>query len=410
MFPAELSAFHHLTTPVWVIDPIAERFVFINHAAQALTGESSLNALRFGALSACAQTRLSLYLSDLRHSSEIVEIWTLTLPAGEVPLRCRLTLASFPGLPQVILFEGANIAHGASENTAPSVGYKSRRHNFYHRFFMTTTAPMLLIDTARDGLIVDANLAALRFYGYRREEMCQKHTWEINTLGRQVLPVMAEIARLPGGHKPLYFVHRMADGSTRHVQTYAGPIMISGERLMLCIIHDITEQKRLEQELEYAALRDSLTGLLNRRQFYALTEGQTASHMPLKSDYSLLLIDTDNFKAINDNYGHLKGDEVLVQLARILEACSRKGDLIFRWGGEEFVLLLPRTALNSALDVAESIRDNVMQMRNEELPAFTVSIGVASHQAEETIDELFRRVDKALYQAKNDGRNRVLAA
>jgi diguanylate cyclase (GGDEF)-like protein len=229
-------------------------------------------------------------------------------------------------------------------------------------------------------------------------------------LGRQVLPVMAEIARLPGGHKPLYFVHKMADGSTRHVQTYAGPIMIGGDRLMLCIIHDITEQKRLEQELEFAAQHDALTGLLNRRQFYALTEGQAARHLPLKSDYCLLLVDTDNFKTINDRFGHLKGDEVLVQLARVLETCSRAGDFIFRWGGDEFVLLLPRTALDTALTVAESLRDGVTKLNGDGLPEFTISIGVARHQADETIDALFKRVDNALYQAKNDGRNKVLAA
>lgn len=410
MLPAELSAYHYLTTPVWVVDPQNECVIFANHAAQALAGESSLTSLRFGALSACAQTRLALYLNDLKYQHEIIEIWTLTTASGELPLRCRLSLATLPDMPPAVLFEGANIPHAATESSVRSAGYKSERDSFYHRFFMTTTAPMLLIDPTRDGLIVDANLAALRFYGYRREEMCQLHTWEINTLGRQVLPVMAEIARLPGGHKPLYFVHKMADGSTRHVLTYAGPIIIDGDRLMLCTIHDITEQKRLEQELEYAALRDSLTGLLNRRQFYSLTDGQTSRHLLLKSDYCLLLIDTDNFKTINDNFGHLKGDEVLVQLARILEACSRSGDFIFRWGGEEFVLLLPHTPLESALEIGERIRDNVTRSGNDMLPDFTVSIGVARHQSGETIDEIFKRVDKALYQAKNDGRNRVLAA
>ncbi|MGU3412400.1 GGDEF domain-containing protein [Enterobacteriaceae bacterium C34A] len=410
MLPAELSAYHYLTTPVWVVDPHDERVIFANHAAQALAGDSSLTSLRFGALSACAQTRLALYINDLRHQHEIVEIWTFATQSGELPLRCRLSLATFPGMPPVILFEGANIPHAATESAVRSAGYQSRRHNFYHRFFTTTTAPMLLIDPARDGKIVDANLAALRFYGYEREEMCQLHTWEINTLGRQVLPVMAEIARLPGGHKPLYFVHRMADGSTRHVLTYAGPVTIGGDRLMLCIIHDITEQKRLEQELEHAALRDSLTGLLNRRQFYALTDGPASRHLLLKSDYCLLLVDTDNFKAINDSFGHLKGDEVLVQLARILESSSRTGDFIFRWGGEEFVLLLPHTPLECAIELAERIRDSVTKLSHEGLPAFTVSVGVARHQAGETIDEIFKRVDKALYQAKNDGRNRVLAA
>ncbi|SNY59178.1 sensor domain-containing diguanylate cyclase [Enterobacter sp. CC120223-11] len=410
MLPAELSAYHYLTTPVWVVDPDDERVVFANHAAQALAGDSSLTSLRFGALSACAQTRLAHYINDLKHQHEIVEIWTFATPSGELPLRCRLSLATFPTMPPVILFEGANIPHAATESPARSAGYPSRRHSFYHRFFTTTTAPMLLIDPTRDGRIVDANLAALRFYGYGREEMCQLHTWEINTLGRQVLPVMAEIARLPGGHKPLYFVHRMADGSTRHVLTYAGPIIIGSDRLMLCIIHDITEQKRLEQELEHAALRDSLTGLLNRRQFYALTEGPASRHLLLKNDYCLLLVDTDNFKAINDNFGHLKGDEVLVQLSRILETCSRAGDFIFRWGGEEFVLMLPHTPLESAVELAERIRDSVTKLNHEGLPGFTVSVGVARHQAGETIDEIFKRVDKALYQAKNDGRNKVLAA
>ena len=93
------------------------------------------------------------------------------------------------------------------------------------------------------------------------------------------MPIMTEIAALPGGHKPLNFIHRLADGTTRHVQTYAGPIEIYGDKLMLCIIHDITEQKRLEQELENAALRDSMTGLLNRRQFYNVIDQTNLSHL-----------------------------------------------------------------------------------------------------------------------------------
>ncbi|MBS6490528.1 MAG: diguanylate cyclase, partial [Citrobacter freundii] len=240
--------------------------------------------------------------------------------------------------------------------------------------------------------------------------MCQKHTWEINMLGRHILPVMHEIAHLPGGHKPLHFVHKLADGTSRHVQTYAGPIEIYGNKLMLCIIHDITEQKRLEQELERAALRDVLTGLLNRRHFYQVTEPEQTHAISLTQDYSLLLIDTDRFKSINDLFGHLKGDEVLCALARTLESCARKDDLIFRWGGEEFVLLLPRTSLDVALNLAEVIRATVAKVTLPGLPRFTVSIGVARHETNESIDELFKRVDDALYKAKNEGRNRVLAA
>lgn len=229
-------------------------------------------------------------------------------------------------------------------------------------------------------------------------------------LGRQILPIMHEIARLPGGHKPLHFVHKMADGSPRHVQTYAGPIEIYGDRLMLCIVHDITEQKRLEEALHYAALHDALTGLLNRRQLYLLTDPEQRTPFSLAQDYSLLLIDTDRFKSINDMYGHLKGDEVLCALANCLQQSARQGDRVFRWGGEEFILLLPRTPLDDALSLAEAIRASVAKLTLLGLPRFTVSIGVAQHEPNESLDDLFKRVDAALYRAKNAGRNRVLAA
>lgn len=121
-------------------------------------------------------------------------------------------------------------------------------------------------------------------------------------------------------------------------------------------------------------------------------------------------MDTDRFKNINDVFGHLKGDEVLISLSRTLEACSRKDDYVFRWGGEEFVILLPRTPLDAAMQIAENIRAAVARITIPGLPRFTVSIGVARHNQDETLDELFKRVDDALYRAKNNGRNQVLAA
>ncbi|WP_139154536.1 diguanylate cyclase, partial [Enterobacter cloacae] len=134
------------------------------------------------------------------------------------------------------------------------------------------------------------------------------------------------------------------------------------------------------------------------------------NHLPAQQQFSLLLVDTDHFKNINDLFGHLKGDEVLIALSRTLEACSRKDDMVFRWGGEEFVILLPHTSLDAALQIAESIRAAVARITIPGLPRFTVSIGVARHNLGESIDELFKRVDDALYRAKNDGRNKVLAA
>lgn len=405
------EALNVIKTPVWLISPVSEEIVFANVVATQLMGDKTLDQLRKGIYSANAQALLSMYVPELKTEQEIVEIWTIRSRDGlDTPLSCRLSLARYAPWGDVIVFEGIAQHILSGLKASRSATYRRKKQGFYARFFQTNSAPMLLIDPARDGQIVDANLAALNFYGYSHDGMCSKHTWEINTLGRDVMPIMTAIAALPGGHKPLNFVHRLADGSTRHVQTYAGPIEIYGDKLMLCIIHDITEQKRLEQELEHAALRDSMTGLLNRRQFYAITDANNLNNRPAQQQLGLLLVDTDHFKNINDLFGHLKGDEVLIALSRTLEACSRENDMVFRWGGEEFVILLPHTSLDTALQIAESIRAAVARITIPGLPRFTVSIGVARHNPGETIDELFKRVDDALYRAKNDGRNKVLAA
>ncbi|MGV4199137.1 diguanylate cyclase domain-containing protein [Citrobacter murliniae] len=410
MSTTELHSLDLLTIPVWIVLPHTEELVFANAVAREIMPEQSFSRLRRGIFSTHAQADLPMYLGDLRNHHDIVEIITVYRDGAEIALSCRLSIRTLANVGDVILFEGIETPSAQGLKASRSATYQRKKQGFYARFFLTNSAPMLLIDPSRDGLIVDANLSALTFYGYSHDVMCQKHTWEINMLGRHILPVMHKIAHLPGGHKPLHFVHKLADGSTRHVQTYAGPIEIYGNKLMLCIIHDITEQKRLEQELERAALHDALTGLLNRRHFYQITEPEQTHAISLTQDYSLLLIDTDRFKSINDLFGHLKGDEVLCALARTLESCARKDDLIFRWGGEEFVLLLPRTSLDVAINLAEVIRATVARVTLPGLPRFTVSIGVARHEANESIDELFKRVDDALYKAKNEGRNRVLAA
>ena len=410
MSTTELHSLDLLTIPVWIVLPHTEELVFANAVAREIMPEPNFSRLRRGIFSTHAQADLPMYLGDLRNHHDIVEIITVYRDGAEIALSCRLSIRTLANVGDVILFEGIETPSAQGLKASRSATYQRKKQGFYARFFLTNSAPMLLIDPSRDGLIVDANLSALTFYGYSHDVMCQKHTWEINMLGRHILPIMHKIAHLPGGHKPLHFVHKLADGSTRHVQTYAGPIEIYGNKLMLCIIHDITEQKRLEQELERAALHDALTGLLNRRHFYQITEPEQTHAISLTQDYSLLLIDTDRFKSINDLFGHLKGDEVLCALARTLESCARKDDLIFRWGGEEFVLLLPRTSLDVAINLAEVIRATVARVTLPGLPRFTVSIGVARHEANESIDELFKRVDDALYKAKNEGRNRVLAA
>ena len=405
--PPEHRALNALTVPIWIVASGGKELVFANKAAEQLSLRPDLRDLRHGCCSAHAEEQLSAYLPALRAREPIIEIWTLQQAGGAVPLSCQLSLLNPGAGNEQILVEGIL----SSLPAAPVSQLNDfTEHAIYAQLFHSNGAPMLLIDPAADGLIVDANLAACRFYGYTRDDFCRKHTWEINALGRQVLLIMSEVAKLPGGHKPLNFVHRLADGSLRDVQTYASPLEMDGRRLMLCVVHDVTEQKRLKNELEYAAARDPLTGLWNRRQFLNLLESADQQSRRYNLNYSLLVLDADHFKNINDQFGHDKGDEVLVELAKTLERRVRETDSVCRWGGEEFTILLPQTEASNAANLAESLRKAVSECRIPALPPISISIGVAQHQSEESIESLLRRADAALYQAKAAGRNRVVVS
>ncbi len=396
-----------LATPVWIVSLGDDAVVYRNRAAELLSAGLELDDLRNGSHSAHAEEQLAACLPALRAREQLVEIWTIRRKGQGAPLSCHLSLLRQGAGKEQILVEGIL----ASLPGAPSAASLEQGENsLYEKLFRSSSAPMILIDPAADGRIVDANLAACRFYGYDHAAFCGKHTWEINSLGRDVLPIMNEVAKLSGGHRPLNFVHRMADGSLRDVQTYAGPLELNGKRLMLSIIHDVTEQKRLKNELQLAASRDHLTGLWNRRHFIGLLDKARLQKRRNDLDYCLLLLDVDHFKHINDQFGHEKGDEALILLARTLEARTRETDSVCRWGGEEFTVLLPQTELANAVHLAECLRAAVEHLRVPHLPRLTISLGVAQHTAEETTESLLRRADAALYQAKSAGRNRVVAA
>ena len=172
------------------------------------------------------------------------------------------------------------------------------------------------------------------------------------------------------------------------------------------------ELKHAHNELEQhrrAALIDPLTGLYNRRALDDLLGELWQSSAPL----TMLVADIDHFKKINDNYGHQVGDVVIRQVAEVLRKCIRGEDYAVRFGGEEFVVVLPDTDLAGGMQVAEHIRQRVAKLRlvrkhdNLAIDAFTISVGVATRQAGDTHELLFKRADEALYLAKTAGRNRV---
>lgn len=182
----------------------------------------------------------------------------------------------------------------------------------------------------------------------------------------------------------------------------------------IAFMSDISERKRYEEELVARASYDGLTNLLNHQEFQTRLRQQVDTATRYGRPLSLLMLDLDHFKAVNDTYGHVAGDAVLRKLGEILLNFGRNGDVAARWGGEEFALLLSQVKLESAIDVAERLRAQVESHPffiddDQQIPV-TVSIGVSClrHGDMEAV-ELVESADRALYAAKMAGRNRVEA-
>ncbi len=176
----------------------------------------------------------------------------------------------------------------------------------------------------------------------------------------------------------------------------------------------LMHKERSDRETYELATTDSLTGVYNRRTFKELAEPQLSRSRRGQLPVSLLMLDLDHFKRINDTYGHLAGDDVLKAFAVLVRNCLRKEDLLARYGGEEFVVLLPGAAPAAAAILAERIREEVAARpfdANGHLVRVTVSQGVASEAGDTlpSLEAMLGRADEALYAAKNQGRNRVVA-
>jgi diguanylate cyclase (GGDEF)-like protein len=178
------------------------------------------------------------------------------------------------------------------------------------------------------------------------------------------------------------------------------------------ILANITVQINLVQRLQHHADTDSLTEVANRRAFDAALERECAHATRYRSHFAVMLIDVDNFKMINDRGGHAMGDEVLHFVARRIADCLRSTDLLSRYGGDEFAILLPETTLQEASEAADRIQDEMGTAAAEigrQATHVTLSIGLTVCLPDDPVAprQLMDQADQALYSAKSDGRNRV---
>ncbi len=182
---------------------------------------------------------------------------------------------------------------------------------------------------------------------------------------------------------------------------------ISDSDHYVAIIVDIQSKKDYEALLIQRASHDSLTGLANRHLFEEVLRRELDRYYRYGNTFSLIVFDLDHFKAVNDTFGHIAGDEVLVRTAQIAKTLIRNTDLLVRWGGEEFAILLPETDISQAVIVAEKIRAAFEINYHDNVGVVTASFGVSEIQSGDQYSSFFDRADKALFNAKESGRNQI---
>lgn len=303
--------------------------------------------------------------------------------------------------------------------------------DIYQRIFEYTPDALFVVDQA--GRIALANTQAETLFGYDRSELIDQPV-EMLVPPRFAAPhaghrarFMSEAHSRPmGSVSELFAQHR--DGHEFPVDIMLSPMILDGAHFVLCIVHDITERKaaedelkrqtlelrRLHAELELLANHDGLTNLYNWRAFYEYAGQMLKTAHRRQENTTLLMIDLDHFKQVNDRFGHAEGDSVLQTVAATLKAAARENDIVARHGGEEFVVAALGLNEAESLVAAERLRAAVAAIDNMKT-RITASIGIATlapqaqkHETRRLLAELLDQADQALYAAKNNGRNQVL--
>ncbi len=298
----------------------------------------------------------------------------------------------------------------------------------YRVAFEADPAPSVIV-RLDDAQILEANEGMAELTGLDKQTLQGSSLLDLRPAG-EVDDLRRFAGRLKAGER-VHKVKRLlldAGGRKLSVVLSARSIEIEGQSCGIFTYIDMSEldsaqrEQRETQELlsttirqhaeeraviEQLATTDPLTGLANRRGLNARLSEEIARATRYDETFSLLVLDLDHFKRVNDTYGHDMGDRVLREVARVLQEECREPDMAGRWGGEEFIMVLPQSDLSEARDVASRIRRRVERETFGEVVDLTISIGVASLVAGDDMGSLFERADRALYVAKAHGRNRV---
>jgi len=283
----------------------------------------------------------------------------------------------------------------------------SKIENDEFKYLIDNSSELIAIYDIKTHKYLYANKAVLKVNNYTIEDILEKRITEVHPELKdkivdkifdqlQTKEIITDIIKLKKANGEKYYAH-----STLQFGYF------KSKKVVINLASDVTEHKEAELKIKDMALRDPLTKLYNRYKLDEYILLQINHYKRYKENFSLIICDIDFFKQTNDTYGHLVGDEVLKSIAHIIQSTVRGSDIVARWGGEEFAILLPKTSLEEAKGVSLKIHKAIGSKVHDKVGHVYISCGISEFNQNDTAQTIFNRVDEALYEAKNSGRNKI---
>lgn len=292
----------------------------------------------------------------------------------------------------------------------------------YRRLFEAAQDGILILD-AETGMIEDVNPYLIKILGYSREEFVKKKLWEMGAF-KDIEASKEAFDALPKNEYIRYedLPLKAKDGKLVEVEFVSNVYLVNKEKVIQCNIRDITDRKQAQADLlksqallREQSTRDYLTGLFNRRYMEETLKRELLRASRKGLSLGVIMLDVDNLKQCNDTRGHAAGDAILHELGGVLRGSFRGEDVPCRYGGDEFIIILPDASRAATYERAESLCEYVRQFHfkfeDQSLDTITLSVGVAVFPEHGSAsDTIFRAADAALYRAKHAGRDQVVMA